>query len=606
MRNYLLVICIACISFKGKAQFLPESLDGLPDSTLNLLSERAQKKWANKVRSDVDSAIWYALRGIELAELLHSDSLQIQCHRRASAAYAQAGNQKKAREHCTLMIPLLQPKNTRTNFAYHLTLGIVEFNENNYQRALEHHLEALELAKKGNHTSLKPTAYTEISRVFDRMEQPEKALEYALLDVHHALAHGNDRSQFLGYYNLAIRYMGMDSFERGLEMLDTAQVLSEKINIPVFTTAVKLTRGTIYTRSDQPNRALPYSMAAMTEMKAHGDERGYLTAKLNVAKAYQKLAQYQESVDFYQEAVKELEVAGYISLLQNGRKDLAISLRGLGQSDQAYDVLNTYYEVYDSLQGLERSKSINELEIKYQTAEKENQILSQEIVLSQRTRQRNNFLMLAISAILFLFILYFFQRAQNKKNLELARQAEEIQEQKIEQLESEKKILSMSSMIEGQEAERRRIAKDLHDGLGGLLTTVKTHLGRIETQIEQLEELDVYAQANHMIDQACHEVRRISQNMIPGVLRLEGLNGAVEDITARLKQVHSIQVDFDFDFDPAKLTEAQSHMIYRIIQECCNNIVKHSQATEVLIQVMEYVDHLNVLVEDNGVGFNTE
>ncbi|NND34135.1 MAG: sensor histidine kinase [Saprospiraceae bacterium] len=190
-----------------------------------------------------------------------------------------------------------------------------------------------------------------------------------------------------------------------------------------------------------------------------------------------------------------------------------------------------------------------------------------------------------------------------KKNKELARQHRVIQEQKINNLEKEKKILSMASMIDGQESERIRIAKDLHDGIGGLLTSVRTQIKRIEKEVSILSEFDLYKKTNQLIDEAATEVRRISQNLMPSVLRLEGLEVALEDLCTRLREVHDLKVDSHFDFRELNISETQQTFIYRIFQELTNNIVKHANATEVLMQVNNYGDHLNMIIEDNGQGF---
>ena len=202
--------------------------------------------------------------------------------------------------------------------------------------------------------------------------------------------------------------------------------------------------------------------------------------------------------------------------------------------------------------------------------------------------------------------IFLFYRQRIRKNKKITDQQQELSSQRIQQLEQQQKISNMSTMIEGQEAERRRIAKDLHDGLGGLLATVSTQMAQIQSNIDELASIDLYQSANHMIDQACDEVRRISHNMMPGVLRLEGLQGALEEIIDQLQSVHDMQVDSTIDFEESRLDESQSHMLYRITQELINNVVKHSRADLVLLQFIGYDDHLNVLVEDNGIGYNTK
>jgi signal transduction histidine kinase len=158
-------------------------------------------------------------------------------------------------------------------------------------------------------------------------------------------------------------------------------------------------------------------------------------------------------------------------------------------------------------------------------------------------------------------------------------------------------------MIEGQEAERLRIAKDLHDSLGGLLSTVKAHFTTIQNEIKQLEQFNLTSKTNNLIDEACTEVRRISHNMMPQALSISGLEGAVEDLGDQLSEQ-----GFETTIEISKLAEGidstREVMIYRLLQEVTSNIRKHAQASTILIQFIGHDDNLSMIVEDNGVGFN--
>jgi len=179
-----------------------------------------------------------------------------------------------------------------------------------------------------------------------------------------------------------------------------------------------------------------------------------------------------------------------------------------------------------------------------------------------------------------------------------------IKDQKISELEKEKKILSLSAMLEGQEAERIRIAKDLHDGLGSLLATVKAHFGKVQDEIKKLENLKIYERATSMIDEACDEVRRISHNLMPGVLRASGLAAAVNQIVNALENTYGLIVDYEVAGLEERLNESEELFIYRIIQELCNNIVKHAQAKNILIQMIASRNNIQIVVEDDGKGFD--
>lgn len=160
-------------------------------------------------------------------------------------------------------------------------------------------------------------------------------------------------------------------------------------------------------------------------------------------------------------------------------------------------------------------------------------------------------------------------------------------------------------MIEGQETERLRIAQDLHDSLGGLLSTVKTHFSIIQSEIQQLESLDITSITNKLIDEACGEVRRISHNMLPQSLSISGLQGAVEDIAEQL-EAQNYEVTLQIDGLKKSENTARDAAIYRLIQELVSNMRKHAQASSILIQIFGNEELLSITIEDNGLGFDYE
>lgn len=279
--------------------------------------------------------------------------------------------------------------------------------------------------------------------------------------------------------------------------------------------------------------------------------------------------------------------------------------KALGLNGESVRYLELQRSLKDSMFALENLRLSADYQALYETREKEKQVFEQQEVIAQQTSNRNK-LVLGFS----LFILlasgsFLFYRRQVKHQAELAAMNTAIQRQQIQELKQQQQILSMSAMIEGQEAERLRIAKDLHDGIGGLLTSVKAHFGAIETELQKIRDLNIYEKTNQLIDEACVEVRRISHNMVPHALSISGLGGALEDIAAQLER-RGIQCDLETNEALQTLEEKRAVLIYRIIQELVNNIQKHADASQVLIQVLGIEDSIHILVEDDGKGFDTE
>lgn len=279
--------------------------------------------------------------------------------------------------------------------------------------------------------------------------------------------------------------------------------------------------------------------------------------------------------------------------------------RQLQQFDTAMDYQDTYYRLRDSLVSADSRENMDSLRIFYETAEKEARIAEQELAI-ERSRHQRNLLLLGLAVVVLsgaFLIWYFWHR--NRLARKLAAQESLLNRQRIAQLEQEKRLYAMDAMMEGQEAERMRIAQDLHDGLGGLLSNVKAHFSVIAQRIELPEELNLYQKVNTLIDSASKEVRRISHNMAPHALRFGGLADALDDLVAQLRR-HQIEIQFDWTGSRDPLPEHMEIMLYRITQELTNNVIRHASADHLLIQVNRFAHDLTMTIEDDGSGFRPE
>jgi signal transduction histidine kinase len=274
-----------------------------------------------------------------------------------------------------------------------------------------------------------------------------------------------------------------------------------------------------------------------------------------------------------------------------------------GAHEKALNMHVAYSQLKDSLRSEEIEDNLARLQVQYETEKKEQLLRIQDLELNQKTHERNLLLGASILLGLLTLSIFFGYRQRLQANQQLSAQEAKLQDQRIRQLEQENHLLSLTSMIEGQESERQRIAQDLHDGIGGLLTTVKAHFYAIQEQVEKLQQLNIYKKTNDLIDEACHEVRRISQNMMPRSLQLLGLQGSVEDLAIQLR--HSgLECELEIIGLPANMDQTRSIMLFRIIQELCQNISKHAKAEKVFIQLLGHGGELSLIVEDDGRGFS--
>lgn len=200
------------------------------------------------------------------------------------------------------------------------------------------------------------------------------------------------------------------------------------------------------------------------------------------------------------------------------------------------------------------------------------------------------------SGLVLVFLFFFaYSRQRNKKN-------RIITEQKIYQLEEEKKLLAAKSILEGQEEERKRIARELHDGLGVLLSSAKMHFSSIRNKIPEANPL--VEKATKLLEEASRDVRRISHNMMPGLLTKFGLYEAMEDLFEQVEDLEGMHAEIKIEGEQSRLKENIEIMLYRILQEMVNNTLKHAKAKNIKLELQILHEKLIINYNDDGKGFD--
>jgi two-component system NarL family sensor kinase len=277
----------------------------------------------------------------------------------------------------------------------------------------------------------------------------------------------------------------------------------------------------------------------------------------------------------------------------------------------ALEVMKQYNHFNDSLNEASKSASIQQTLMKYKDDEHQSELYEMAkdrnlTVLKSRIQIVSSYAIL-ISAIIILIVSYIVIRSYQHRlnsNQIITKQNEEINRRKINELESNRKIESISSMLQGQEVERERIARDLHDSLGGLLSTVKLHFDAIQAKNPDITHQKEYSKAYNLLDAACNEVRTISNNMQPGALIKMGIVPAIKDLVNRIESEDTPHIEFIHYGDLNDMAIGVTLNIYRIVQELLYNCLKHAHAKEILIQLIRNEEDIEMMVEDDGLGYD--
>ncbi len=328
---------------------------------------------------------------------------------------------------------------------------------------------------------------------------------------------------------------------------------------------------------------------------------------LSIGAIYLKMNQLDLALGYLSVADSFANAANAADVSNNIRRQLAMYYAQTGAYRLAYENMKQYSEVNDSLLSAETRAYAARMETVYETGKKEEEIVrlkQTELEKSMALRQRSTWIailgILSIATLLIIFLLWRNQQIKKR----LFEQQNALQQQKISALESEKQNIALQAMISGQEAERVRIAQDLHDGLGGIFSTVKMYFSSLGNKQPSISEEELFKKSVEMIDLASTEVRRIAHNLMPEILKKYGLLKAVEELCNQMNRGGLIDFSLQAYNMPVSLGSSNEIMLYRILQELLNNILKHAEATKVIVQFNQHEDKLSVIVEDNGKGFD--
>ncbi|WP_299604202.1 histidine kinase [uncultured Aquimarina sp.] len=294
------------------------------------------------------------------------------------------------------------------------------------------------------------------------------------------------------------------------------------------------------------------------------------------------------------------------------QRDVINVLRNLKVADNdyenAYNLMTQYLSVSNQILKDQNKAIVKEMEVKYQTLEKEKEILAlkeeQLLKESEIERQRTikkafliGFLIVLLPVIALLFV--YFQKL--KTQIALNKSQEEVNSQRVHALMIDQELNLINATMEGQNNERKRLARELHDSIGGNLASIKLQLSGVDDQ-ESFQSKII-----KQIDETYHQVRDISHNLASKKFQDNGVSSLIKEYVNNIENGSNQKISFN-PYPEEKINEIESPLkeeLFKIIQELLTNTLKHAQADQVDIYLNRYQTILQLLFEDNGVGFDT-
>ena len=467
---------------------------------------------------------------------------------------------------------------------------------------------ALSLTKETGSLKFQSLCINNLASLYEEMGDKVKLLEYAKEGKEIALKINDTTRLYTTSYNLAEAYLANDMAGEALRELKYIETIISHLKDPEYGLDVLMLKADLSLKLKDNKKAAGYLLTVLQICRENENVEYELAASKGLAGIYIQNGNPALAKQYNIEALAAAKKTGALKEQRDCLKIAADIETKSGNLANALQIRNAYDTIVDSLSGKESKKNIQLLDVQYQTEKKQaliKQLEKEKELQALSLKQKNTFnALLGIGLFAAALIGFLFYRNAKRKQ-QLGKQAAEIKDIRINELENEKQLVAVNSILEAQETERSRMAKDLHDGLGGMLSGIKLNLTSVkENMIVAETDARLFNKSIKQLDGAIIEMRRIAHNMMPEALLKFGLSDAIEDYCNGINESNTVKMSY-FQLGVQHALEKSTEVIlYRIIQELSNNAIKHADAKNILIQIIKNEYGITLTVEDDGKGFD--
>lgn len=473
--------------------------------------------------------------------------------------------------------------------------------DKDFEKAIDYNIRAINLVKENDSVVCKIYYNQGVLYFQNNFEGPAK--KYIKLGYESSVAGGNTRIEGGSARALAYIYRQEKKIDSAKLYLEIALALCKRTKSPEICYGINVEQGEFYDYLKQHKKAKAAFLEANKYALARKKRFDILSSYIMLGRHESQQGNYREASRYFEEferIFKQKEPVYYVGV--NAYESWSELETKRGDYKQSNQLLKIAMRFKDSLYSNQNKELLATADAKYETEKKDKEIATQNLQLQAQENdilKRKNQFNLALGVGVFLLLvslalwLYFRQRQKIRNN-------------EIVALEAKQELLKLESLIDGEEKERNRLAQDLHDGINGDLAVIKYKISAIEHVSFSEKERTSYNDAINMLDNAVDEIRRISHNLAPPSLYNFDLVEAIQQFCLKQNASNPVNISFQYFGNRFALKKEKETAIYRIIQELTNNIVKHADATEALVQINNHGNKLAITVEDNGKGFDTK
>lgn len=509
----------------------------------------------------LDSAIIFFKKGLELKNRLGDRDGLISDYSALGNLYRERGDYKSAQLMLTKALNIAETDLDSFSMATILSeTGDIYAAQRIWNVSEDYYSRSLGLARSKGSGFMEAGCLKKLGHIFNQQQKDSAAIENyeAALAIYSGLKNKTNIAEVL--VSLSQLYQSKSQYEKVKALLQEALETSSRSQDLMSSMSAELALADIEIRLGNYSEGIALALDCYDVFQKMDDRDNLRHASLLLSGAYARTGDYRKAYQFHVE----------------------------------------YSMLHDSLISVERAEAIKKYDLLNTTKKKDTEIaMRNEEIQDQRVAllRKNNQLFLLSGGLGFIGLVAAFLFFAFQKNKQL-------NQQRIRVLKKEQEAERLHAMIEGEEKERKRFARELHDGLGAVLSTVKMQINGIPRQFPTVQDSDPYRKAESLIDDACRTVREVSHDLMPYVLEQQGLISAIDEMCRNLANQHGIEVDFIPFGEEQALSGIMKITLYRITQELLKNMTKHAKATEAIVQLMIDDEEISLIIEDNGKGFD--
>jgi two-component system, NarL family, sensor kinase len=490
----------------------------------------------------------------------------------------------------------------KKSVAFALSLmGTIKCIQGDFTNSYQDHLEALKLSEAEKDSAAILNGYNNIGMVLDNSGKDSAALSFFLKAIAIQERISQRKELIRPYNNLGVLYTSLNERSKAIVYFEKAAALAQEYQLWDIEGSIKHNIALIYMADGDNSKALHLLMQSLQVHGKTNNDRGKASNLLYLGKTFFVLGDNEKGLDHIRKTLDLSKEKGFKDILSECYLELSLFYERDKQMEKALENLKLWAKTEEGIISETSVSQMAEMQTKYETEKKEKENLElkrrnevQELVILNENQKRKNQLTIAASLVVLIGASSFLLYNRKKHQQKVAHAAKLAHAEKVR----------FREVIEAEEKERSRIAQELHDGLGQLLSTARLNVASLEEAVSKEDALDV-ERSLRIIDEACIEIRNISHNMMPSALSRLGLAPALTELVSNVNASDQLKINFTSHIN-FSLGRSLDITLYRIIQEIVNNMLKHSRASLINLKIEQEEHKLQVMLEDNGIGFDTK